>query len=54
MGIQATSDTGGGYNVNWLSGGDWLEYTIKVTSAGTYDLRLRVAGTSAGRAGVGV
>ena len=49
VGIQATSDTGGGYNVNWLSGGDWLEYTIKVTSAGTYDLRLRVAGTSAGR-----
>jgi endoglucanase len=48
VGIQATSDTGGGYNVGWTAAGDWLEYTMKIPEAGTYNLRLRVAGTSAG------
>src|ERR1035437_1338164 len=49
VGIGITSDTGGGYNVGWTAAGDWLEYTIKVPVAGMYNLRLRVAGTSAGR-----
>jgi poly(hydroxyalkanoate) depolymerase family esterase len=48
VGIEATLDTGGGYDVGWNAAGDWLEYTIKVPVAGTYNLRLRVAGTSAG------
>src|ERR1035437_8372177 len=48
VGIEATSDTGGGYDVGWNAAGDWLEYTLKITVAGTYNLRLRVAGTSAG------
>ncbi len=49
VGIEGTSDDGGGYNVGWIAAGDWLEYTLKVPAAGMYDLRLRVAGTSAGR-----
>ncbi len=49
VGIETTADAGGGYNVGWIAAGDWLEYTIRVPAAGTYDLRLRVAGTSAGR-----
>ena len=28
--------------------GDWLEYTLEIPAAGTYNLRLRVAGPSAG------
>jgi poly(hydroxyalkanoate) depolymerase family esterase len=48
VGIETTSDTGGGYNVGWIAAGDWLEFTIKVPVAGTYDLRLRVAGTGVG------
>jgi poly(hydroxyalkanoate) depolymerase family esterase len=48
VGIETTSDTGGGYDVGWNAAGDWLEYTMKVTVAGTYNLRLRVAGTGAG------
>ena len=48
VGLEATSDTGGGYDVGWTAAGDWLEYTMKISSAGTYNLRLRVAGPSAG------
>ncbi len=47
--IETTSDSGGGYNVGSTATGEWLEYTIKVSEAGMYNLRLRVAGTSAGR-----
>ncbi len=48
VGIQATSDTGGGYNVGWTAAGDWLEYTTEIPEPGAYNLRLRVAGASAG------
>ncbi|MBX2847450.1 MAG: polysaccharide lyase family 7 protein [Acidiferrobacterales bacterium] len=41
--IQATSDSGGGYNVGWMKAGEWLEYTIDVASSGTYSLDARVA-----------
>ena len=41
--IQATSDTGGGYNVGWIAASEWLNYTINVAAAGTYVLALRVA-----------
>ncbi len=33
----------GGYNVGWASAGEWLEYTVNVTTAGTYDFEFRVA-----------
>jgi len=49
VGIETTSDTGGGYDVSWTMAGDWLEYTMKIPQAGTYNLRLREAGTSSGR-----
>jgi hypothetical protein len=41
--IEATSDTGGGYNVGWIGVGEWLLYTVNVTTAGTYTLEFRVA-----------
>jgi endoglucanase len=49
VGVEAASDAGGGYDVGWIAAGDWLEYTMKTPVAGTYDLRLRVAGTGGGR-----
>jgi hypothetical protein len=49
VGIETASDTGGGYSVGWIAAGDWLEYTMKIPAAGTYDLRLRVAGMGDGR-----
>jgi hypothetical protein len=45
--LESTSDTGGGYNVGWTSGGQWFRYTVNVASAGSYTLSLRVAAPSA-------
>lgn len=47
--IEATTDAGGGYNVGWIQAGEWLEYTVNITTAGSYTLSARVAATSAGK-----
>jgi len=46
--IQPTTDAGGGYNVGWVSAGEWLNYTVSVAAAGTYDLEVRVASDGTG------
>jgi hypothetical protein len=46
--IQATTDTGDGFNVGWIRAGEWLKYTVTVTTAGAYDLALRVSNTGSG------
>jgi hypothetical protein len=46
--IQATSDSGGGYNIAWVSAGEWLKYTVSVGSTGTYAIDLRVAQQGSG------
>src|SRR5205814_8952423 len=46
--IEATTDTGGGYNVGWIDTGEWLEYTVSVASAGTYNINMRVASCCSG------
>jgi len=45
--LEATSDSGGGYNVGWVTSGEWLEYTTLIREAGYYSLRLRVASPQA-------
>lgn len=47
--IESTSDAGGGFNVGWVSAGEWLEYSVNVTTAGRYDLIARVASTGSGK-----
>ena len=46
--VEVTGDTGGAFNVGWLSGGEWLQYTVDVSAAGTYDVSFRVASATAG------
>jgi predicted Rdx family selenoprotein len=46
--IEATTDGGAGYDVGWAFAGEWLNYTVNVTTAGTYDLDVRVASAGAG------
>ncbi len=43
--IQTTS---GGYNVGWIAGGEWLNYTVVVAAAGSYTANLRVASPGGG------
>jgi hypothetical protein len=45
--VQATTDTGGGYNVGYFETGEWLEYTTFINNAGLYTLKLRVASPAA-------
>ena len=46
--IEGTADSGGGHNVGWMSSGEWLKYTVTVSTAGTYTLEFRVAASGAG------
>ena len=46
--IQATTDTGGGYNLGWTAAREWLKYTVNVGTAGTYAIDVRVASKGAG------
>jgi dienelactone hydrolase len=50
-GVQAenTQDIGGGQDVGWIDAGDWMDYSLNVSSAGTYNLKLRVASPSGGQ-----
>ncbi|MEO0581935.1 MAG: carbohydrate-binding protein [Bacteroidota bacterium] len=45
--IEATADQGGGFNVGWITTGEWLKYTFNVTQGGDYQLDLRVASPQA-------
>jgi len=38
--IEACSE--GGYDIGWTAPGEWLNYTVNVASAGTYNVALRV------------
>jgi hypothetical protein len=46
--IEATADAGGGFNVGWTRPGEWLQYTVDVSTTGTYALEVRVASASTG------
>ena len=48
VGIEATTDTGGGFNVGWTTAGEWLNYTVNVTAAGSYIVQVRVANNGQG------
>jgi GH18 family chitinase/aryl-phospho-beta-D-glucosidase BglC (GH1 family) len=45
--IEATTDIGGGYDVGYIATGEWLKYTVNITSTGKYNLGFRTAATSA-------
>jgi hypothetical protein len=46
--IERTSDTGGGYNLGWVFAGEWLNYSVTVQTAGTYDIDVRLASPATG------
>lgn len=46
--VQATNDVGGGYNVGWTFGGEYLNYTVNVTTTGVYALNFRVSSPGPG------
>ena len=46
--LAATADAGGGFVVGWAGAGEWLQYSVNVTTAGIYDIDFRVASADAG------
>jgi beta-glucosidase len=49
VGIQPTTDTGGGYNIGWLNNGEWLEYTVNPPDpSAIYNISFRVAAPATG------
>jgi hypothetical protein len=48
--LQTAADAGGGYNVGWVSAGEWLKYTVTVGAAGSYTIQVRVANPADGGA----
>ncbi len=47
--IEICSDPSVDYNIGWIESGEWLEYTVNVTQAGTYTVRARIASTGSGK-----
>ncbi|WP_158820727.1 carbohydrate-binding protein [Granulicella sp. S156] len=45
--LEATTDTGGGYDLGWTTAGQSFNYTVNVATAATYTVTFRVATPSA-------
>lgn len=46
--IEATSDTGGGHNVGWIQGSEWLAYPVNVAAPGLHTVVFRTASPGGG------
>jgi Carbohydrate binding module (family 6). len=46
--IETSTDTNGGYSLGWCFATEWLNYTVDVATAGTYDIGIRVASNGVG------
>ena len=46
---ETTTDTGGGLNVGYIDANDWMDYSVNVSTTGSYTVQFRVASTSSGR-----
>ena len=46
--VDIARTTTGGYAVGWIGAGEWLRYTVNVTSAGNYAIVARVASAGTG------
>jgi hypothetical protein len=47
--IELTGDATGTYNVGWTAAGEWMKYSVNVTTTGTYALQARVSSPNAGK-----
>jgi hypothetical protein len=46
--IQSTVDSGGGYNVGWITPGEWLAYSVEIAETRSYTVTARVASNGTG------
>lgn len=48
VGVDIEDCAAGGYNIGWMCGGEWLEYTINAMYSGPYIIELRTSSQTAG------
>lgn len=46
--IEKSADSGGGYDVGYMTAGEWLDYTVNVAKAGTFNVDFRIASAYTG------
>jgi endoglucanase len=46
---EGTIDVGGAQDVGYIDNGDWMDYSVNVSSAGTYAINLRLASPNGGQ-----
>jgi hypothetical protein len=46
--VDLAASSEGGYTIGWISPGEWVNYTVNVAAAATYNVQLRVASPSGG------
>ncbi|WP_428243375.1 carbohydrate-binding protein [Gynuella sp.] len=46
--VDIQTSSSGGFNIGWISPGEWLQYTVNVKSAGTFDVSAKIATTGNG------
>ena len=46
--LQASTDSGGGYNVGWIEAGEWLSYSFNAPAGASYAFSARIASHSVG------
>jgi endonuclease/exonuclease/phosphatase family metal-dependent hydrolase len=51
--VDLEASTEGGYDVGWIAAGEWLNYTVNVTSSGSYTVYLRTASIGGGSLHIG-
>jgi hypothetical protein len=49
QGVDVETCGEGTYNVGWTGAGEWLKYTVNVTTTGVYSLQVRVASPNSGK-----
>ncbi len=45
---QCSDAASNGYDVGWVNTGEWMQYTVNIVKAGTYDIGVRYASNQAG------
>lgn len=48
-GVDVEASGEGTYNLGWTSAGEWVKYTVNITTAGVYTLQVRVASPYGGK-----
>jgi len=52
-GVDLEASSAGGYDIGWTAAGEWLNYSVNVSAAGSYTARLRVASPYGGQLHLG-